>query len=219
MGKRIYNTGRENNFDILCFLEQGFFPEEYSMNLRAYLLLCVAVIILFAAGCQQNPTEPTATKASTITGTVFDAGNKPLALARVVDVGSLAQVDTTSTDGSFKLTLQLTTNYNTSLYAILPGYASDTPKVSLSPGDNITGINIHMIVVDSSKIVSGNSGRPASIGLLNQTAKSILLKGGINQSSTLTFLVVDSLNRPVTSSNKCMSKILHKRKSPEWRID
>jgi hypothetical protein len=187
-------------------LEQGFFPEEYSMNLRAYILLSVAAFLLLIAGCQQNPTEPTATKASTISGTVFDAGNKPLALARVVEVGSLAQVDTSKTDGSYKLTLQLTTNYNTSLYAILPGYASDTPKVSLTPGDNLTGINIHMIVVDSSKIVSGTSGPPASIGLLNQTAKSILLKGGINQSSTLTFLVVDSLNRPVTSTYKCKVK-------------
>ena len=173
------------------------------MNLRAYLFLIVAAFLLLNAGCQQNPTEPTATKASSISGSVFDAGNKPLALARVVDVGSLGQVDTSKTDGSFKLTLQLTSNYNTSLYAILPGYASDTPKVSLTPGDNLTGINIHMIVVDSSKIAGGTSGRPASIGLINQTSKSILLKGGINQSCTLTFLVVDSLNRPVTGINRC----------------
>jgi hypothetical protein len=39
-----------------------------------------------------------------------------------------------------------------------PGYASDTPKVSLKPGDNLTGVNIHMRVTDSSKIASGNSG-------------------------------------------------------------
>ena len=176
------------------------------MNLRAYIFLSVAALLLLTAGCQQNPTEPTATKASTISGTVFDAGNKPLALARVVDVGSLGQVDTSKTDGSFKLLLQLTSNYNTSLYAILPGYVSDTPKVSLTPGDNLTGINIHMRIVDSSKIVGGSSGRAANIGLLNQTSMSILLKGGINQSCTLTFLVVDSLNRPVTSSNKCKVK-------------
>jgi hypothetical protein len=176
------------------------------MNLRAYVLLSVAALVLFAAGCQQNPTEPTATKASTISGTVLDAGNKPLALARVIDIGSLAQVDTTKADGSYKLNLDLSSNYNTSLYAILPGYASDTPKVSLTPGDRQSNVNIHMFVTDSSKIVSGNSGRPASIGLVSQSAIAILLKGGINQSCTLTFLVVDSLNRPVTGTNACKVK-------------
>jgi hypothetical protein len=187
-------------------MKQGFFPEEYSMNVRAYLVWCVAVFLVFAAGCQQNPTEPTATKTSTISGTVLDAGNNPLALSRVIDIGSLAQVDTTKSDGSFILKLQLSSNYNTSLYAIKPGYGSDTPKVSLTPGDNISGINIHMFVTDSSKIVSGKSGRPASIGLVSQTATSILLKGGTNPSCTLTFLVVDSLNRPVTGTNACKVK-------------
>jgi hypothetical protein len=33
-----------------------------------------------------------------------------------------------------------------------------------------------------------------------------LLKGGINQSSTFTFLVVDSLNRPVTGTNRARVK-------------
>jgi hypothetical protein len=102
--------------------------------------------------------------------------------------------------------MQLTDNYNTSLYAIASGRVSDTIKVSLKPGDNLTGINIHMVVTDSSKIIGGNSGQAASIGLVSQTSKSILLKGGINQSSTLTFLVVDSLNRPVGGKNRCWVK-------------
>ena len=174
------------------------------MNLRAYVFLSAMAFLLLNAGCQQNPTEPTTTKTTTISGTVLDAANKPLGLARIIDMGSIAQVDTSKTDGSYKLTMELSDNYNTSVYAILSGYASDTQKVSLAPGDNKTGFNIHMTIVDSSKVVSGNSGRAASIGLLSQTAKSILLKGGINQSSTLTFLVVDSLNRPVTgTANRC----------------
>ena len=177
------------------------------MNLRAYVFLSAMAFLLLNAGCQQNPTEPTTTKTTTISGTVLDAANKPLGLARIIDMGSIAQVDTSKTDGSYKLTMELSDNYNTSVYAILSGYASDTQKVSLAPGDNKTGFNIHMTIVDSSKVVSGNSGRAASIGLLSQTAKSILLKGGINQSSTLTFLVVDSLNRPVTgTANRCWVK-------------
>ncbi|MGA3288054.1 MAG: Ig-like domain-containing protein [Bacteroidota bacterium] len=176
------------------------------MSFRDNLLKVSIVILLMIAGCKENPTEPTATKASSISGTVLDAGNNPLVLARVIDIGSLAQVDTSKTDGSYTLKMELSDNYNTSVYAILPGYSSDTQKVSLTPGDNKTGVNIHMKVVDSSKIVGGNSGRAASIGLLSQTTKSILLKGGINQSCTLTFLVVDSLNRPVTGTNSCKVK-------------
>jgi hypothetical protein len=176
------------------------------MSFRAYVLRVSVVALLIYAGCKENPTEPTATKASSISGTVLDAGSNPLVLARVIDIGSLAQVDTSKTDGSYTLKMELSDNYNTSVYAILPGYSSDTQKVSLTPGDNKTGVNIHMKIVDSSKIVGGNSGRPASIGLLSQTTKSILLKGGINQSCTLTFLVVDSLNRPVTGTNSCKVK-------------
>jgi hypothetical protein len=176
------------------------------MSFRANLLKVYIVIVLMVAGCKENPTEPTTTKASSISGTVLDAGNNPLVFARVIDIGSLAQVDTSKTDGSYTLTMELSDNYNTSVYAILPGYSSDTQKVSLTPSDNKTGVNIHMKIVDSSKIISGNSGRAASIGLMNQTTKSILLKGGINQSCTLTFLVVDSLNRPVTGTNRCKVK-------------
>jgi hypothetical protein len=174
------------------------------MNVRAYLFICIAAFLLFNDGCQQNPTEPTTTKTTTVSGSVLN--DKGAAIpAYVFDLGSIAQPDT-SLDGAYKLTMQLTDNYNTSLYAIASGRVSDTIKVSLKPGDNLTGINIHMIVTDSSKIVGGNSGRPASIGLVSQTAKSILLKGGINQSSTLTFLVVDSLNRPVSGTNRCWVK-------------
>jgi len=163
------------------------------MNLRANVILSVVVYLLFIAGCQQNPTEPTTTKASSISGLVLDAENNPLALARVIDIGSLAPVDTSKSDGSYKLKMDLSDNYNTSFYAVLTGYKSDTQKVSLQPGDNLTSRNLHMQVQDSSKIVVGNSGRAASIGVINQTAKSIMLKGGlIDQSSTITFLVVDS---------------------------
>ena len=178
------------------------------MNLRAYILLSGAAVLLFWSGCQQNPTEPTATKASTISGTVLDAENHPLALARVVDRGALSQVDTSKTDGSFKLNLELSDNYNTSLFAILKGYASDTPAVSVTPGGNVTGITIHMVVTDSSLIVKGNSGRAASIVLKGQTESQISLRGtGKNESCTLTFVVKDSLGNPVVGgSNQCKVK-------------
>jgi hypothetical protein len=176
------------------------------MNLRISLFICIAAFLLFNDGCQQNPTEPSTTKTSTISGSVIDSANNPLALVRIIDIGSLAHVDTSKSDGSYKLTMELSDNYNTSLYAISPGYASDTPKVSLKPGDNITGINIHMRVTDPNKIASGTSGPAASIGLKTQTAASIMLKGGISQSSSITFLVVDSLNRPVTGKNRCWVK-------------
>ncbi len=175
------------------------------MNLRTFAFLSITLLLL-NAGCQQNPTEPTATKTSSVSGTVFDADNNPLALARVIDRGSIAKVDTSKTDGSYKLTMELSSNYTTSIYAILSGYASDTLSVSLTPGDTLTNKNIRMVITDSSKIVNGKSGRPVSIGLLSQSTKSILLKGGINQSCTLIFLVVDSINRPVTGSNKCKVK-------------
>jgi len=63
------------------------------MNLRTFAFLSMTLLLL-NAGCQQNPTEPTATKTSTISGTVLDAANNPLALARVIDRGSIAKVDT-----------------------------------------------------------------------------------------------------------------------------
>jgi len=178
------------------------------MNLRAYIFLSVAALLLLTAGCQQNPTGPTtSTKASSVSGTVHDAANNPLALARVVDIGSLAQVDTSKTNGSYKLTMELSDNYNTSLYAILAGYVSDTPKVSLKPGDNLTGIAIHMTVQDSSKIIAGNSGPPASIVLKSPTPGTIALKGtGINETAVLTFIVKDSLGNPVVGSNRCIVK-------------
>lgn len=185
-------------------MEQGPFPGEYGMNMRAFIFFSVVAFLLLNAGCQQNPTEPTATKTTTVSGTVLS--DKGTAIpAYVFDLGGIAQPDT-SLDGSYKLTMQLSDNYNTSIYAVASGRASDTPKVSLKPGDNLTGVNIHMTVVDSSKIISGSSGPAARIGLLNQTAKSILLKGGINQASTLTFVVVDSLNRPVTGTSRCWVK-------------
>ncbi|RPI02042.1 MAG: carboxypeptidase regulatory-like domain-containing protein, partial [Ignavibacteriae bacterium] len=176
------------------------------MNLRAYLLFSGAAFLLFIAGCQQNPTEPTSTKASTISGSVLDETNNPLAFARVVDIGKLAYFDTSKSDGTYRINLELSDNYVTSLYAVLSGYASDTQHVSLAPGDNLTSVNFHMKLTDSSKVVGGKSGRASSIGLFSQTSKSILLKGGITPSSTITFLVVDSLNRPVTGANSCWVK-------------
>jgi hypothetical protein len=91
------------------------------MNLRTYLFLCLAAFLLFNDGCQQNPTEPSTTKTTTVSGIVIDSANNPLVLVRVIDIGSLAQVDTSKADGSYKLTMQLTDNYNTSLYAIASG--------------------------------------------------------------------------------------------------
>ena len=176
------------------------------MNLKKYLFLSIVAFLLLNNGCEKNPTEPTTTKTTTVSGTVLDAGGVGIPLARVIDLGSIAPVDTSNTNGSYTLTMQLTNNYNTSIYAVSPGRISDTLKVSLNPGDNLTGQNIHMTVVDSTQIVNGISGRASRIGLLTQTANEILLKGGINQASTLTFLVVDSLNRPVTGTNKCWVK-------------
>ena len=144
------------------------------MNLRTFAFLSMTLLLL-NAGCQQNPTEPTATKTSTISGTVLDAANNPLTLARVIDRGSIAKVDTSKADGSYKLTMELSSNYTTSIYAILSGYVSDTLSVSLTPGDTLSNKNIHMVITDSSKIVNGKSGRPVSIGLLSQSTKSILL--------------------------------------------
>ncbi|MCX6121976.1 MAG: Ig-like domain-containing protein [Ignavibacteriales bacterium] len=180
------------------------------MNLRSYLFLCGLTFLLLNAGCQQNPVESTtATKASSISGLVLDAGSKPLALARVIDLGTLAKEDTTKSDGSYKLQLQLASNYNTSVFAILSGYVSDTQKVSLSPGEDKTPINIHMTVQDSSKIVSGISGPAASIILVKQTANTIALWGtGPNVTSTLTFKVVDSTGTPVVGINRSMVKFV-----------
>jgi len=133
------------------------------MNLRVYLFLIGVAFLLFNAGCQQNPTEPTATKTTTVSGFVYDSLNNGLYLARVIDIGSLAPVDTSKLNGSYKLTMELSDKYTTSIYAILSGYSSDTQTVSLTPGDNLTAKNLHMKVVDASKIVAGTSGSAARI--------------------------------------------------------
>ncbi len=185
---------------------QGFFPGEYSMKLRTFVFLFITIYLLLNSGCQQNPTEPTQPKTSTVSGTVLDKGSsKPIPLALVYDIGALAKVDTSKTDGTYTLTMDLTSNYNTSIFAKASGYASDTQSVSLKPGDNLTGINIHMTVTDSNAIVSGISGRAASIVLKSPSPGTIALKGtGINETAMLTFIVKDSAGNPVVGTHSCL---------------
>ncbi len=177
------------------------------MKNRACVPWILAAFLLVSGGCQQNnPTEPVTPKTTTVSGLVLDTLNRPIDIARVEDIGAKATYDTTeSADGSYKLTWELTDNYNTSLVATRRGYYSDTLAVSLQPGDNLTGKDFVLRVQDSVYAIKGVSGQPVSIVLRSQSAATIALKGtGKNESCTLTFVVKDSSGNPVVGLNQCV---------------
>jgi hypothetical protein len=177
------------------------------MKSCAYVFLWGVILLLtLVAGCKENAVEPVAP--STISGTVMREDNSQAVIgAIVVDVGARAAIDTSDQSGAYSLPLGvLSSQYSTTLITTAMGFFADTLPVTVQKGENLT-VNIRLRRDTSQQIINGISGRAFSITLVAQTAKTIALRGtGLNESSTLTFLVVDSLNAPVVGNNRCWVK-------------
>ena len=182
------------------------------MSIRAFVLLSSVALLLMNIGCEQaGPTGPSGEKTTVYSGTVVDSVGNVVDIARVEDIGAFATFDstkigdTTRADGYFKLQWQLSNDYNTSIVTTRRGYFTDTQKVTLKPGDVLTGNVIRLRVRDSVLTGRGVSGQAVSITLRKQTATTIALRGtGKDESSTLTFVVKDSTGTPVVGANRSL---------------
>lgn len=176
------------------------------MKSFVYIVWGIIILLLLQAGCKENPVSPVLPSA--INGRVLWQGsNTGVYGAVVVDLGARATADTTDQNGSYALQLGvLSSQYSTSLLTSAMGFFSDTLPVTVNKGESPT-VNIYLRRDTSQQIISIISGRPSSITLFSQSAKTIALRGtGLNESSTLTFLVVDSTNSPVVGTNRCWVK-------------
>jgi hypothetical protein len=182
------------------------------MNLRTnFIIYGITAVLLFHAGCQENPVEPV--KTASISGNVSakDGENtgQAISLAIVVDIGSKAALDTTDDKGNYVLQLgELKSQYTTNLVTSAAGYFTDTTDIIVGlDNPNPIGINIRLKRDTSVQIVTGRSGLASSILFVKATAKTIALKGtGQNEFSILTFRVVDSTGSPVVGTNRCVVK-------------
>jgi hypothetical protein len=177
------------------------------MKSCTYVVLWGVILLLtLVAGCKENPVE--VKTPSTISGIVMREDNSQAVIgAIVVDIGARGAIDTSDQAGAYALPLGvLSSQYSTTLITTAMGYFADTLAVTVPQGEDLN-VNIRMRRDSSQPVINGISGRASSITLVSQTAKTIALRGtGSNESSTLTFLVVDSLNSPVVAGNRCWVK-------------
>jgi len=185
--------------------EQSNVPGESDMKLRTLLLSGILSILLLQSGCQNvtEPEEGQATPSPTLVkGTVLRSDNlSPVANAFVFDLGGLAR-DTSKSDGSFALKLEITGRYLSKVMATKVGYGNDTVNIAVTPGVD-TSIVLRLKADTLGPITSTLSGKAASIFLIGVTAENIGIRGtGSNETSQLTFEVRDSVGVPVGGSNR-----------------
>lgn len=177
------------------------------MKSCTYVVLWGVILLLtLVAGCKENAVEPIAP--STISGNVIRVDNSQAVIgAIVVDIGARGAIDTTNQSGTYSLPIGvLSSQYSTTLITTAMGFFADTLPVTVQKGESPI-VNIRMRRDSSQPVINGISGRASSITLVSQTAKTIALRGtGATESSTLTFLVVDSVNSPVVAGNRCWVK-------------
>ena len=185
--------------------EQSNVPGESDMKLRTLLLSGILSILLLQSGCQ-NVTEPEEGKATPsptlVKGTVLRSDNlSPVANAFVFDLGGLAR-DTSKSDGSFALKLEITGRYLSKVMATKVGYGNDTVNIAVTPGVD-TSIVLRLKADTLGPITPTLSGKAASIFMIGVTAENIGIRGtGSNETAQLTFEVRDSVGVPVSGSNR-----------------
>jgi hypothetical protein len=175
------------------------------MKLRTLLLVGILSILLLQSGCQNvtEPEEGQATPSPTLVkGTVLRSDNlSPVANAFVFDLGGLAR-DTSKSDGSFALKLEITGHYLSKVMATKVGYGNDTVNIAVTPGVD-TSIVLRLKADTLGPITSTLSGKAASIFMIGVTAENIGIRGtGSNETAQLTFEVRDSVGVPVSGSNR-----------------
>ncbi len=177
------------------------------MNFRITLLTGAIILLLLNSGCKESPVEPAPTvPASTLTGRVLQAGtNNSVVGAIVSDIGPRSLVDTTNNQGQFSLSYGvLSSAYTAQLRVTALGYFTRDTNLTVSVGRD-TSLTIRLAIQDSARISTGISGPAASIVLTKQTYKTIALRGtGLNESSKLTFKVVDSIGNSVVGVNRSL---------------
>ncbi len=177
---------------------------ERFMNLRKIVLWGIALGMSMYSSCQ-NPVEPVEEKvqgvATVIRGTVLRNDNlSPIRNASVYDVDGRAR-DTSKSDGSYRLTYQLTSVFATRIVASAAGFKNDTAAVTLRPGADTT-IVLKVKADSASPGIGLSSGKPANIVLIGASTENVSIRGtGPNETSVLTFEVRDSLGVPVGGIN------------------
>jgi len=168
---------------------------------------CAFAALLIASCTKTTPTGGGATpQTSTISGWVErsdDLSKVPNVL--VYDTRGTAPPDTTKSDGSFKLTYNLTANYTGTIVASRVTFGSDTINVNLIPGANDTLPRILILKADTnSQKTAASSGQVASIVLVaGGDVSTIAIRGtGFTESTPLTFEARDSLGITVSGKNK-----------------
>ena len=178
------------------------------MRTRPLIIGVSLLTALLVSSCTK--TTPTGGGTTTKTSTIFGFVERSDDLSRVpnvvvYDVKGTAPSDTTKSDGSFKLTYQLTANYTGTLIASRTTFGNDTITFTLPAGANDTLPRILIIKADStSQKTAASSGKVASIVLVaGGDVSSIAIRGtGFTESTPLTFEARDSLGVPVGGVNK-----------------
>lgn len=164
-----------------------------------YLILVIFMVAL-SVSCTES-TGPETQETSTVSGTVIRDDNLTAVPNVVVYDVAGTHIDTTSSNGTFSLTYDLTTAYNSSLVATRAGFGNDTINISLTPGAD-TSVTM-VITADSTSPSTGTySGKGASIYLVSSSEQTISIRGtGGNETTTMVFEVRDSLGIPVSATN------------------
>ncbi|QOJ30147.1 MAG: hypothetical protein HRU80_15220 [Ignavibacteriales bacterium] len=186
---------------------------EITKIFRALLPLFFAVLIL-TPGCELA-TDPkietiggggagTPTGNVTITGSVVDAAtNAPVDSVTVKVIASSGIFSgSTNSSGVFTLNFNLTLSQAVTLILSKSGYLADTTQVFASVNNTNSLLPVSLQKVVSSGGGTGVSGPPSSIFLLSQSVASLgVRQSGSLESGRLTFQVVDSLGRKISSVN------------------
>lgn len=172
-----------------------------------------ALAALFISSCTKS--VPTGGGTTPKTSTIFGWVERSDDLSRVPNVivydpSGMASPDTTLSDGSFRLTYQLTDTYSGSLIATRNTFTNDTVGFSLDPGAHDTLTQFLVLKADStSQVTAAGTGVAASLVLVSNNTDNIAVRGtGADESVALTFEARDSLGIPVLTKTQVFFSIL-----------
>jgi hypothetical protein len=162
-------------------------------------------LLLLVAGCQENPTEPTApsTTPSIVTGNVVDLDyNNPIRGAQIIDLGTQKANTESDSLGNFSFSfISLSSTYTTVVTIKATGFFDTTLVINVEPNKNQTLPTIRLRRDDSqavSSITSPGANKAAQVAYISTSASDIAISGvGALENAVITYEVRDSLGRPV----------------------
>ena len=176
-----------------------------SMRTRLLFLWSSVSMALLFSSCEQ-PTEPTGgggtALPSSLRGVVLSSRDaKPIEGAKVADVRGVP-LDTTKSDGSFRLTYNLTSRYSGSIYAQLDSWGNDTVGISLEYGKNDTLLTPLILQWDSTSRAASSLRKVASLILASsgETTNLSVRGTGLQETALLTFEARDSVGDPTSKA-------------------